>query len=172
MPAFCPHACIRFCEAVVSTCRSLACLSRCTRTVGLTAGAEWLCHGCVYACLSLALRCAYIYASGLHRAVVLTNRHCYAWLGCCWLLRWLADCLDVKRDLQARFCDRPDAIVVCTRQAGMNTKRTWASRVLACIIDRRLEWFLSSFFARVLLIARLIFSLVHYRVRHRACRLL
>jgi hypothetical protein len=137
MPAFCPHACIRFCEAVVSTCRSLACLSRCTRTVGLTAGAEWLCHGCVYACLSLALRCAYIYASGLHRAVVLTNRHCYAWLGCCWLLRWLADCLDVKRDLQARFCDRPDAIVVCTRQAGMNTKRTWASRVLACIIDRK-----------------------------------
>lgn len=82
-----------FCEAVVSTCRSLALftLLRCTRTIGLTAAGalelSGLCHCCVYTYLTTAL-C--IYAS----------RYCdksflYAWLGCCscsagWLTGWLA----------------------------------------------------------------------------------
>jgi len=35
--------------------------------------------------------------------VVLTNPSCDAWLGWCWLLRWLADWLDVKMDMQAVF---------------------------------------------------------------------
>lgn len=82
------------------------------------------CHCCVYTYLTTAL-C--IYAS----------RYCdksflYAWLGCCCCAGWLTGWLSRKH--AGRSCDRPDAIVVCTRRAGINTNR--ASRVLACMIDK------------------------------------
>lgn len=77
--------------------------SRCTRTIGLTAGgAEWLCHGCVYTCLSL--HCAvhtYMQAASTVRCFDKSSPLRLARLSL--LLRWLADWLDVKRNMQAVF---------------------------------------------------------------------
>lgn len=103
-PCFMP-VCLHYVDSARLSCRLAVrwLFSRCTRTIGLTAGgAEWLCHGCVYTCLSL--HCAvhtYMQAASTVRCFDKSSPLRLARLSL--LLRWLADWLDVKRNMQAVF---------------------------------------------------------------------
>lgn len=79
---------------------------------------EWLCHWLRVHLLLLHCAVHVICKWPAPSCGILTNPSCYAWLSAVAvaLAGWLS------RKHAGRFCDRPDAIVVCTRQAGINTK--------------------------------------------------